>query len=220
MEFFNLMSFLLSLCIHQRKTLSKRPFDFDAWFLPHVLPMGRTNGKVQRSINKRQDFWGCTVLQWPPIWRWEYTWFLICHFSTTSRCTQMFSTTSRCMQMFLFSNPNSFQLHVSARKIYSTASQLSLPHCCDLLSPLVCCSPLPQMPSYWSQSSFACQFLSLFPGHKFPCNSAAGRELPWNDLLLGKFWLQRGGNQAKLLWNLSQHLGVGNPTNPFATPLK
>lgn len=207
LEFFNLTSFLLSLCIHQRKTLSKRAFDFDAWFLPHVLPMGGTNGKVQSSpaINKCQDCWGCTVLQWTLYlkMRWEI-------FNLPLQYHKQMHADVLKPQLFpapCFSQEDLFHglsAQPSSLLWSSVPSHLLFPKCLTVA---------PNLPLL--ASSFLCS-LDTNP----PVIQLQAENQPWNDLLLGKFWLQRGGNQAKLLWNISHHLGVGNPTNPFTTPLK
>lgn len=133
-------------------TYSSKPntFNFEAWFLPGVLQMGGTDDKVQNSpsINKSQDFWGCTFLKWS--------------LHLKMRIYLIFNLLHRCMHTFLFSNPNSFQLHTSLRKNSSIARQLSLPHCSDLLPslpyavlPCLKCLPVSPNPPLLT-SSFLC----------------------------------------------------------------
>ena len=180
------MSFLLSLCIHQSKTLLKRLFDFDAWFLPGLLPMGGTDGKVQNSpgINKCHDFWACMVLRWPLHLKMRI--YLI--FSLPLQYHNQVHADGLILKSQLFPAP-----HFSQKELFPCLSAQP-----SLLPPPIFCSLLPQMPSCCSQFSFACQF--LLPRQKFSSNPAAGRQSPWGDLLFRKLCPQRGGNQAKFLW--------------------
>lgn len=90
--------------------------------------------------------------------------------------------------------------HFSQKELFhSPPAQPSPLQWSSALSP-ICCSPLPQMPSCFSQSSFAHQFLPLLPRLCYPVIQLLAENQPWDDFLFGELCPQKGGNQEKFLW--------------------